>query len=206
MGRGGHGGGVSSACHSHSEEYPDDSWNLYQHIERAEALNADASDAAPILKPFVRRLEPAGSLTSDGDEELLIKVSFSAPVSLRRLMVIGAGEGDAHPSRIKVYVGKEDLDFQSLEDVRPTFESALPQNPTGEAFLNVHPPSKFTNVSTLAFFFDANHGEVDETAIQYLGLQGDHSHDRREAVNATYELMCQHGTATENDFQMQQGV
>ena len=83
--------------------------------------------------------------------------------------VIGAGPGDAHPSRVKVYVGREDLDFQALEDVRPTFESALPQNPTGEAFLNVHPPSKFTNVSHLCFFFDANHGGADETALQHVG-------------------------------------
>ena len=25
--------------------------------------------------------------------------------------------------------------------------------------------------------------------LQYIGLQGDHTHDKREAVNATYELI-----------------
>ena len=29
-----HGGG-----HSHDEEYPDDDWNLYQHLDCADALN-----------------------------------------------------------------------------------------------------------------------------------------------------------------------
>mmetsp|Transcript_30088 Transcript_30088/g.90448 ORF Transcript_30088/g.90448 Transcript_30088/m.90448 type:complete len:209 (+) Transcript_30088:499-1125(+) len=208
MGRGGHGGAGGGAAHSHSEEYPDDTWNLYQHVARAEVLNArDGADASAVLKPFVRRLEEAGTIVSDGDEELLVKLTFAAPVSLRRLMVIGGGESDAHPSRVKVYVGREDLDFQSLEDVRPNFQTALPQNAPGEAYVNVHPPGAFTNVTTLAFFFDANHGGDDETKLQYLGLQGDHSHDRREAVNATYELVCQHqGTGVGNDFKMQEGV
>ena len=190
MGKGGHGGGAVGGGHSHNEEYPDDNWNLYQHVDRAEALNAEG-DAKSVLRPFVRRLETEGSLVSDGDEELLVKITFLAPVSLRRLMVIGQGDPDTHPSRVKVYVGKEDLDFQSLEDVRPTFESTLPQNPTGEAFVHVHPPGAFTNVTSLAFFFPGNHGEGDETSLQYIGMQGDHSHDRREAVDATYELVCQ---------------
>ena len=41
MGKGGHGGGAVGGGHSHNEEYPDDNWNLYQHVDRAEALNAE---------------------------------------------------------------------------------------------------------------------------------------------------------------------
>ena len=48
--------------------------------------------------------------------------------------------------------------------------------------------------SAIAFFFPANHGEGDETGVAYIGMQGDHSHDRREAVDATYELVCQHSS------------
>jgi len=209
MGKGGHGGGAAGGCHSHSVEYPDDTWNLYQHVARAEALNAaDGSDALAVFRPFVRRLETAGSLESDGDEELLVKVTFAAPVSLRRLMVIGGGDDDAHhPARVKVYVDNEALDFQSLEDARPAYESSLPVNGTGEAYVNVHPPAAFTNISAVALFFPANHGDVDETRLQYVGMQGDHSHDKREAVNATYELLCQHhSTDVEADFKMQEGV
>ena len=51
------------------------------------------------------------------------------------------------------------------------------------------------------------HGRDRRAPPRYLGLQGDHSHDRREAVNATYELVCQHqGTGVGNDFKMQEGV
>ena len=61
MGKGGHGGGAVGGGHSHDEEYPDDNWNLYQHVDRAEALNAEG-DAKKVLRPFVRRLETEGSL------------------------------------------------------------------------------------------------------------------------------------------------
>ena len=109
MGKGGHGGGAVGGGHSHNEEYPDDNWNLYQHVDRAEALNAEG-DATKVLRPFVRRLETEGSLVSDGDEELLVKVTFVAPVSLRRLMVIGQGDQDTHPSSCLLYTSPSPRD------------------------------------------------------------------------------------------------
>ena len=89
------------------------------------------------------------------------------------------------------------------------FVTSMPSDldPTGEAYVAVHPPAAFTNISNLAIFICANHGGDDETSLQYIGMQGDHSHDKREAVNATYELLCQgHGTTTEADYKMQEGV
>ena len=198
MGRGGHGGGMAGAGHSHDEEYPEDTWNLYSHIESTEALNATSTNGMAVFKPFVRRLE-GPTIESDGDEELLIKIVFASPCSLRRLMVIGGGTPGHHPSHVKIFVGRPDIDFQSIDDVRPAFASSLPVNQPGEAYLNVHPPAAFTNVTNLAFFFNANHGNGDATILQYIGMQGDHTHDRRQAVNATYELLSQ-GHVTETDI------
>ena len=45
----------------------------------------------------------------------------------------------------------------------------------------------------VAFFFPANHGEGDETGVAYIGMQGDHTHGKREVVHADYELLCTHG-------------
>jgi len=197
MGKGAHGPG-GGAGHSHSEEYPDDTWNLWCHVASAEALNADAESALPILRPFVRRLETEGSLRSDGDEDLMVKIVFASPCSVRRLMVIGGGEPAHHPSHVRVFLGQADLDFSTVEDVRPAFESSLPVNQPGEAYVNLHPSGAFTNVTNLALFFDANHGSVGETVLQYIGMQGDHTHDKREAVNAVYELLGQtHPTEAE---------
>ena len=52
----------------------------------------------------------------------------------------------------------------------------------------------FTNITALALFFPANHGDEEETKLMYIGMQGDHTHGQRMAVNATYELI-----ATPND-------
>ena len=75
----------------------------------------------------------------------------------------------------------------------------------------------FTNITALALFFPANHGDEEVracstsaraasahahappssasqvTSIGYIGLQGDHTHGKREAVHATYEVLCTHG-------------
>ena len=93
-----HGGG-----HSHNETYPDDDWNLYQHLERADVLNAvvlssgegETTSWAPpsstgkarcLFKPHARRLQPGSTLSSDSDEQIIVKVQFAAPISVRKLM------------------------------------------------------------------------------------------------------------------------
>ncbi len=44
-------------------------------------------------------------------------------------------------------------------------------------------------MNSLAFFFPSNFG-ADVTAVQYIGMQGEHTHFRREAVNTMYEVLC----------------
>ena len=47
----------------------------------------------------------------------------------------------------------------------------------------------FTNITALALFFPGNHGGEGETKVAYIGLQGDHTHGQRMAVNAKYEVI-----------------
>uniref|UniRef100_A0A7S2DSZ5 PITH domain-containing protein n=1 Tax=Octactis speculum TaxID=3111310 RepID=A0A7S2DSZ5_9STRA len=191
MGRGGHGGGFSGGGHSHNPDAPEDDWNLYQHIERCEVLNCTrAADGPGIFKPFAYRLEEEPCVKSDGDEELLIKLSFSSPVHIRRIMIIGGGDEEYHPSHMKAYINRPELDFSGVNDVDAVQEWDLSPNATGEGYV-VTRQAPFTNVTEVAFFITGNCGDIDETWLQYVGLQGDHTHDRREAVNATYEAMGQ---------------
>ena len=93
-----HGGG-----HSHDDANPDDDWNLYQHLERAEALNAvvlgegditwapnATGKALCVMRPNARRLQPGQVLSSDSDEQVIVKLQFAAPVSVRKLMARAA--------------------------------------------------------------------------------------------------------------------
>jgi len=189
--------------HSHDVEYPEDTWNLYQHIERCEALNAtDPAASAGIFKPHARRLEAQPCAVSDSDEELLIKVAFASPVHIRRIMVIGGGGTEHHPSFMKVFVQSEELDFSSAADLEPVQEFDLAPNVEGEGFVTTR-QGPFTNVTSVAFYFTANQGGEDETMVQYIGMQGDHTHDKRKAVHATYELL---GTPHDTQIQEEQGA
>ena len=161
-----HGGG-----HSHDEGEPDDTWNLYQHIDRAEGLNGEvvgggegvvvswapegsSGKARCVFKPHARRLQPAPALRSDADEQLIVKVAFVAPVSVRRIMVVGAGPAEQHPSSVRVFTGAaaEALDFDNAETTAPAQAEALAPNPAGEGYFNcVRQP--FTNIMAIAFFF-----------------------------------------------------
>ena len=38
-----------------------------------------------------------------------------------------------HPAHVLVFAEKADLDFQNVQDVRPTFQTSLPVNRQGEA-------------------------------------------------------------------------
>ena len=119
-----HGGG-----HSHDEEYPDDDWNLYQHLDCADALNGvmlcgdhdhgmrtswaphkATGEALCVFKPHALRLDQFPALASDVDEQLLVKVQFAAPVSVRKLMVVGAGPASGHPSAVRCYAWSMDSD------------------------------------------------------------------------------------------------
>lgn len=197
---------------SHDEEYPDDEWNLYQHVDlqSSVALNttlggarvdeiASGAHVAAVLRPHERRLRRRPWLASDADQELLLVLSFNSPVLVRRILVIGGGGGGedmedeelaAHPSRLCCFVNRGlEFDFSSLGDVEATQEFDMVANArTGNELLTRS--SAFTNVTTLALYFPANHGDSPKTLLRYVGLQGEHTHHKREAVVTKYEKLC----------------
>ena len=187
-----HGPGFFGALHSHNPEYPDDNWNLYAMIDTTTttALNVTRpSDAVGIFKPFVHRLTPEPEIISDADEEIIVIVRFTSPVHVRKVMIIGGDEEDQHPSHVKCYANHENLDFTSIGSVRPSQEFNLVLNPQGTVELTtlIHP---FTNVTSLTFYFPSNHGNHANTVVKYIGMQGEHTHYRREAVDTVYEVLC----------------
>jgi len=50
MGRGGHGPGMGGAGHSHDAEFPDDDWNLYQHLDEVRTRTTIKKGTAAVLK------------------------------------------------------------------------------------------------------------------------------------------------------------
>lgn len=189
-----HGTGFSGASHSHNPEFPDDSWNLYSMLDPTltRALNVttgNQSDVLGIFKPFAYRLNPEPNLISDVDEEMIIVAYFTSPVHVRKIMVIGGGDSAHHPSFLKCYVNEENIDFSNIQSLSEVQSFNLPINSDGsvELITSLRP---FTNINSLVFYFTSNHGGASSTSVRYIGLQGEHTHYRREAVNTTYEVLC----------------
>lgn len=187
-----HGPGMIGTSHSHDSRFPDDSWNLYSMLDpqTTKGLNISRpNDAIGIFKPHALKLENEPIVISDADAEIIIIARFTNPVSIRKIMVIGGGDDAFHPSVLKCYVNKETIDFSNIEEMNPVQVFSLPINSQGTAEM-ITSLQPFTNIMTVAFYFPSNHGQVDTTMIKYIGLQGEHTHYRREAVDTVYEVLC----------------
>ncbi|KAJ3063369.1 hypothetical protein HK102_008499, partial [Quaeritorhiza haematococci] len=89
---------------------------------------------------------------------------------------------------MKAFVNREDVDFDSVESIKPDQEWQLltdtgkkvPEYPTRIA--------KFTNVRNLTLFFPDNFGGEDVTRINYIGLKGEFTEMTRDPIITIYEL------------------
>jgi hypothetical protein len=106
---------------------------------------------------------------------------------LVQMQVVGGGRPDNYPTRMRCYVNHEQVDFTNIEDLRADQEFALPPNEEGTVEL-ITTLTRFTNVTSIAFYFPANYGDSATTVLRYIGMQGDHTHYRREAVDAVNEI------------------
>lgn len=179
---------------SHDEEYPEDNWNLWQHIVLVEGLNTVGGDddSVGVFKPHMRRQDAEPFVLSDVDEELILKVWFAAPVNIKRICVASCGGEDpqSHPSSVRCFTGTpaENLSFDNLEEAVPGQTIQLAIDPQADAFTHctLRP---FTQITFLLLHFPGNHGGLPQTRVSYIGLQGEHSHAKRQAVDAKYEAV-----------------
>jgi len=212
--------GHSHSCegHSHNAAESGEGWDLYKEVdkERCSALNeTEAGSVKNILRPWEKRLDPEPVMVSDADEQLLIFLPFYSAVKITSISVIGSG-GEQNPKTMKVFLNSETMDFPTAEATEPvqTWE-LVSDNSKGE----VEYPTKITkfqNVRTVGWdgtisrlmqmdrlsrnlfdigaqmwiFISDNFG-AEETSLQYIGLKGTASANRRQAVSAVYELQPQ---------------
>eukprot|EP01034_Spumella_vulgaris_P034409 gene34409-42437_t len=173
---------MAGSSHSHDIRFPEDSWNLYAMLDPSTtALNVtNPADAIGVFKPNALKNTTEPVLISDADAQIIVIARFTSPVHVRRIMIMGSGENEMnHPSELRCFVNRENVDFTNVEDIIPTQVFRLAVDRTGSIEL-VTVLQPFTNVTSLVFFFPSNHGDLQETTIQYIGLQGEHTHYKRE--------------------------
>jgi PITH domain len=188
----GHGGGhaCSAECdHSAEADVGSAEWSLYTRVklDSVVCLNeAEERSGGRVLRPWASRFDrDAPVLRSDCDEQLLLVIPFVAPVKIKSICVIGGG-GDESPAEVKSFVNREGMDFGAAETSECVQKWELVEN-NGDGRIE-YPTrfSRFQNVSTLTLFFNRNFG-AETTVIQYIGLKGEYTEYKREAVESVYE-------------------
>jgi PITH domain len=185
----GHGHGHHDHDHDGEGDTGGEEWSLYARVDmgRVVCLNEAEPDSGPrVLRPWHDRLNTQlPVLSSDADEQLLLCIPFTAPVKIKSICVVGAGDRE-NPADMSAFVNVETLDFDAAEATEPTQKWELVEdNARGE----VEYPTRFTrfqNVSKLWLFFSRNFG-ADQTRVMYIGLKGEYTLYKREAVRSVYE-------------------
>eukprot|EP00128_Syssomonas_multiformis_P001368 Colp12_sorted_trinity150504_noHs@3663 len=194
-----HHGSCSHEAHEHGHGHDHDDhespergseYSLYKYIdmERVRCLNESVHGAAKtVFKPWESRLDHSKFVESDADEQLIIYVPFTGSVTLKSIVII-ADPGDTHPTKLKVYTNREDVDFDNCEQLTPVQDWDLQYDRDGSLEYATR-ISKFQNVHSLTLYFPENNGG-DTTKIQYIGFKGDFRPMKRDTIVTVYEAIA----------------
>ncbi|KAI8808840.1 galactose-binding domain-like protein [Cladochytrium replicatum] len=185
--------------HHHDHDHDDEpelaglQLSLFKQIDMTgvRALNEAVRDSAKsVLKPWETRFDTTAFIESDADEQLIIFIPFTANIKLKSISVRGALDGSG-PSRMKAYINREDVDFDSVESIKADQEWDLIVAPPELKTIPDYPTrlAKFTNLRNLTLFFPENFSGSETTKILYIGLKGEYTEISRDPIlNTVYEL------------------
>jgi hypothetical protein len=158
-------------------------------VDNVVGLNEEVPDTAKrIFRPYDDRLDDNQAVEStDGDPELIIKIPFTAPVKVMSLSCIGGADG-TQPTKVVLFINREDLDFQSVGDVAPTQEVDLVEDMHGAIQYPLR-SAKFITVTHLCLHFPSSVAE-ERTRIHWMALYGQGSEWKRQAVTCVYEAVA----------------
>lgn len=148
---------------------------------------ADPSRAPLVFRAWPARLEPLSPplRSCEGDPELLLHIPLDGAIKLKALCVIGGGDGSA-PARMRAFINRDDLDFEAAASLPPTQEWDLQEANTGGVIEYPTQPARFGGVHALTLHLVGSFGG-DCLEVHFIGLKGEYTERRREAVAATYE-------------------
>jgi len=153
-------------------------------------LNEKIQDTGKsVFKSWCDKLEESKFVISeDDDPELLIHIPFTVAVKLKSFCLVGGVHGEA-PSKVKLFINRDDIDFCAAQSMTPTQEFELAEDFLGEIDYPVK-ASKFQNISSLTMYIPENFG-ADSSRINFIGLKGEGTTIRRGVVECTYEASAQ---------------
>ena len=219
------------ATNDHDHDYDDEdglgvSLQSYIDMPQTFCLNEHRANAGrDILKAYVDRRSLEPNLKSDEDDlELLMYIPFTEAVSVKTVCISGRSsiyrpngpdddtDATSAPVTCKVFVNRNDLDFETARDLTPdaTIDLLPPEHAAefetenddqGGATLDypLRPGGKFKMTSSITLFFGDNYAQkaaeasghhdtdIIPTEIDYIGFKGKGTSIKRAAVEFVYE-------------------
>lgn len=184
--------------HDHDHSPPPEDTNqvqsLFEKVQTSavRALNEKVTGSgAKIVKPWNERFSTEPHLESDSDEQIILHVPFDGMIKLKSILIRCPNTTSAI-KEMKVFVNKDDLDFDTIGDAKPTetFECV----PFENASDLIEYPVKirlYHNVKTVTLFFEHNWSDDEEpTVLWFLGFRGEHMEIKDAPIAITYEAFA----------------
>jgi hypothetical protein len=185
-----HGHDHSHDGHDHDAPERGLEFSLFKHVDVPKILclnEAVDGQAKSVIKPWAERLDRTKFLESDVDEQLLVYIPFTGQVKLKSILLRGA-ETDHAPCKLKVWINRNDLDFEMAESMEPVQEWDLVEDPPHDDVIEYQTRmTKFNQVRNITLFFPNNFGEHDVTRIDYIGFKGEWQELHLDPVVTIYE-------------------
>ncbi|KAF2602587.1 hypothetical protein F2Q70_00027906 [Brassica cretica] len=108
-------------------------WEQRLHSSGVSALNESVSGSVKsVFKAWEQRLHSSGEHleSNEGDPELLVFVPFTSDVKIKSISIVGGPDGTS-PSKLRVFINREGIDFSDAESMQAVQEWELAENLQG---------------------------------------------------------------------------
>ena len=115
--------------------------NNHLSFDQCTALNVDDQN---VLKAV---LSTESSIKSGGDDpQILMIIKFNQNVNITHIQINSGNNKEMIPSNVKLFTGRSDLDFDDVQDMKPTENFDLLKNIGKPMKVNI---PRFKNVNTI---------------------------------------------------------
>lgn len=139
-------------------------------LKKSDALNADTEHGG---LTDVLETSPSKVLLSDVDEQLLFRLVFEGSAAITQLrfkIPSEMPEDAAAPLSVKIFVNRENMDFQDADDLAPVATKEL-EFVDGEAKFSVAGPH-FSRVASLQVLVENNACDTEKTVVSQFSVLG----------------------------------
>lgn len=147
--------------------------DLSDQIDKPDCYARNQAPGFPMTNLFIG--DSTLGCKSDADEQLIIHISFQDFVKVKSIKFVAFNNGEdpeCNPTTVKLYVNRNNLGFEDIDDVEPTQVVELTAEDLRESSEPVMTKFvKFQRVKTLTMFIEDNSGG-DVSALGSIKLMG----------------------------------